>query len=164
MQYSETFKTKMIEKMLGPSGTSAHALSRESGVSKSALLRWRNLATGREMAGRRGARRTAEEKVRLVLAAAGCTEEQLGVFLRKEGLHESVLVELREEVLNAAVSGLRPKPRGMTKDQKRIAALEKELNRKEKALAETAALLVLRGKLNAFLSVDEEGDTPKRQG
>ena len=37
--------------------------------------------------------------------------------------------------------------------------LEKELRRKEKALAETAAILVLRKKLNAFFSAAEEGDT-----
>ena len=35
-------------------------------------------------------------------------------------------------------------------DQKRIRALEKELNRKEKALAEVAALLVLRKKAQAI--------------
>ena len=52
----------------------------------------------------------------------------------------------------------RPK-RGLSSEQKRIRQLEKELKRKEKALAEAAALLVLRGKVQAFLSGDEEGDT-----
>ncbi|MBV1880684.1 MAG: hypothetical protein KUG82_03585 [Pseudomonadales bacterium] len=41
-------------------------------------------------------------------------------------------------------------------DRKRIKALEKELNRKEKALAATAALLVLREKCNALWEKDEE--------
>lgn len=41
-------------------------------------------------------------------------------------------------------------------DKKRIKALEKELARKEKALAETAALLVLRKKFNAHFNLDEE--------
>jgi hypothetical protein len=41
--------------------------------------------------------------------------------------------------------------RAQTKaDKKRIRQLERELNRKEKALAEAAALLVLRKKLNAY--------------
>ena len=39
---------------------------------------------------------------------------------------------------------------------KRIKELEKELNRKEKALAETAALLVLREKYNALWEAKEE--------
>ena len=68
---------------------------------------------------------------------------------------------LIQEVEEAALRGLeasRPK-RGLSAEQKRIRELEKELKRKEKALAEAAALLVLRGKVRAFLSGDEEGDT-----
>jgi len=43
-------------------------------------------------------------------------------------------------------------------DRKRVRQLEKELRRKEKALAETAALLVLRKKLNAFYGEEPEDD------
>lgn len=45
-------------------------------------------------------------------------------------------------------------------DKKRIRQLEKELNRKEKALAETAALLVLRKKLSAFYEDESEEGYP----
>ena len=41
-------------------------------------------------------------------------------------------------------------------DKKRIKQLEKELKRKDAALAETAALLVLRKKLNAYWGEDED--------
>ena len=41
-------------------------------------------------------------------------------------------------------------------DKKRIKELERELNRKEKALAETAALLVLRKKFNAYWEGKED--------
>jgi hypothetical protein len=105
---------------------------------------------------------TAEEKLRLFEASAGLNEEQLGVFLRREGLHEAELQRLREEVKEAATERLRDRHRrkGLSPDQKRIRKLEKELARKEKALAEAAALLVLQGKVQAFLSAGEEGDTP----
>jgi hypothetical protein len=43
-------------------------------------------------------------------------------------------------------------------DQLKIKSLKKELLRKEKALAETAALLVLRKKLDAFWETDNEDD------
>ena len=67
---------------------------------------------------------------------------------------------MREEVEQAATEGLRAKGRrrGLSPEQKKIRLLEKELVRKEKALAETAALLVLRGKVQAFLAAEEEGD------
>jgi hypothetical protein len=51
---------------------------------------------------------------------------------------------------------------GATPEQKEIQRLRKELARKEKALAETAALLVLRGKWDAFLAEGEEGGTPEK--
>lgn len=41
-------------------------------------------------------------------------------------------------------------------DKKRIRELEREFKRKKKALAETAALLVLRKKLNALREENEE--------
>ncbi len=41
-------------------------------------------------------------------------------------------------------------------DQKRIRELERELQRKDKALAEAAALLILRKKLNALWGSDTE--------
>lgn len=43
-------------------------------------------------------------------------------------------------------------------DKKRIRELERELRRKDKALAETAAILVLRKKLNAYWGDDSEGN------
>ena len=169
MRYSLKFKEKMIEKMTGPSARAASALSREVGVHEGTLYRWLREAKVSSMTktkkGRgpgRGGRRSAEDKVRLVMEAAGLGDEELGTFLRREGLHEADLAGLREEVDKAAVEGLRPKKkrRGLSPEQKRIRQLEKELNRKDKALAEAAALLVLRGKVQAFIAMDsEEGDT-----
>jgi len=170
-RYSETFKTKMLEKMLGPGARSANALSRETGVSVSTLTSWRRAAVGgnvgkntSEQSAVPALRRTSDEKIRLVFESGGLSDEDLGGFLRREALHEADLVALRENVRDAAVQGYKPAPRGKSPEQKQIEALQKELNRKEKALAETAALLVLRGKLQAFLSGDEEGGTSGRQG
>ena len=63
-------------------------------------------------------------------------------------------------------NGVKPVPRPMTgtvgrtsvrrKDEKQILKLEKELRHKEKALAETAALLVLSKKLEAIWGDEEK--------
>jgi hypothetical protein len=58
---------------------------------------------------------------------------------------------------NAAAEA-RKKSRHPTPEQRRIKKLEKELKRKEKALAEAAALLVLRKKAEALFPSEEEGD------
>lgn len=166
MPYSAKFKEKMIAKMTGPNRRSATSLSKEVGIGQATLSRWLRAAKVTPMAkhkkGGRGPRHRrwpAEEKVRIVLAAAALGEDELGEFLRREGLHEADLERFREEVRAAATEGLRPKRRGLSPEQKKIRQLEKELARKEKALAEAAALLVLRKKAEAFFSGGEEGDT-----
>jgi transposase len=104
---------------------------------------------------------TAEEKLEAVLEAAALTEEELGAFLRRKGLHEAQLVEWRKAIL----AGLEKRPGGSKRsfETKRIRELERELRRKEKALAEAAALLVLQKKVQALWG-DEDGDTPPKKG
>jgi transposase len=162
VKHSEKFKEKMVAKMTGPSRMSANALSKECGVGQPTLSKWLRDARVPAMAKTKpsGSKRwTPEEKLRVVLAAAAAGDSGLGALLRREGLHESDLERLREEIQGAVVAGMRPAPRGESADAKRVKELEKELRRKEKALAETAAILVLRKKLSAFFSAAEEGDT-----
>jgi transposase len=165
MRYSEKFREKMVAKMAGPAGQSATSLSREVNVPQATLSRWLARAKVSGMSNGGGGRRkrwTPEDKLRVVLEAAAAGEDGLGALLRREGLHEADLERFREEVGEAALEGLRAKGRkrrgGLTAEQKRIRKLEKELKRKEKALAEAAALLVLRKKAEAFFLSEEEGD------
>ena len=103
---------------------------------------------------------TPDEKLRVVRAATALDEASLGALLRREGLHQADLSRFREEVLEAASEGFaaRSKRTGPTPDQKRVQSLEKELRRTEKALAEAAALLVLRKKVDALFPSEEEGE------
>jgi transposase len=168
MHYSESFREKMIVKMTGPNGRSANSLSMEVGVAQGTLSRWLRSAKVSPMSDRgsgRRKRRSPSEKIRIVMAAAAAGESGLGELLRREGLHEADIESFREEVLSAAAEGFdarRPKRRGLSPEQKELRAVKKELLRKEKALAETAALLVLRGKVQAFFGADEEGDMDDR--
>lgn len=170
MRHSLKFKEKMVEKMTGPRSRSANELSTEVGIAQGTLSRWLREAKMPPMskkkkasgASRRGRGRwSPEDKVRVVMEAAALSEEALGAFLRREGLHETDLTHFRAEVEKAATEGLQVKKRrkGLSPEEKELRALRKELARKNKALAETAALLVLRGKVQAFLTADEEGDT-----
>ena len=95
-----------------------------------------------------------------MLDAAALDEEELGALLRREGVHEAQLAEWRESALSGALQSLSGKTPRAAAPSKRERELERELRRKEKALAEAAALLVLRGKLEA-LSAEEGDDTQK---
>ena len=108
---------------------------------------------------------TAEDKLKAVLEAASLTEEELGAFLRRQGLHETHLRQWRSQMLEG-LHGPSPgkrKAAGKSPEAKKIRQLERELNRKEKALAEAAALLVLKKKAQAIWG-DEDDDTAGKNG
>ncbi len=176
MHYSDLFKNAMIQKMTGPAAISATALSRQVDVPQATLSKWLrragfassygfpNNAHGYgDMAKVKGPKRpndwSAEDKLKIVTEAASLDEEQLGAFLREKGLHLTHLEQWRMQVLEALQNR---SPKKITKskkdDTRRIRALEKELNRKDKALAEAAALLVLKKKVHDIWG-DEEDPT-----
>jgi transposase len=101
----------------------------------------------------------------VVLEAASLSEEDLGEFLRVKGLHQAQLDEWREQLTKAAagVFGSSGRTRKTSPEAKRIRELEKELRRKDKALAETAALLVLKKKVDAIWG-DVDDDTDPKNG
>ncbi len=171
MEYTDTIKARMVRRMLGPRAMTATALAMETGIAQSTLSRWLRRAstlTGqmeddpKVLAGEDGPRPrrpqdwTAAEKLRAVSETAGLGDEVLGEYLRRHGLHAETLEQWRADA-TAALE--RPTARRRpSAEAKRIKELERELRKKEKALAETAALLVLRKKANALWG-DGDDDT-----
>lgn len=176
MPYTEGFKARMIERMAGPEGISATALARDVGVAQATLSRWLRSARRVEAMGskkkkregrasERSRQRTAEDKLRIVLEASRLSDEELGAYLRAEGVHEARLRDWQAAVTEAATAALSPS-RGKAKtspEAKRVKELERELRRKEKALAEVAALLALKKKA-AEIWGDGDDDTDTRSG
>lgn len=159
----------MLSKALQPEANVSE-IARRAGIPKGTLFSWVAQASVEAMSSRgkkkRGRPRTsmkrsAEEKLRLLTEAAGLRDEELGAFLRKEGLHEADLAELRDVVLASLAPAKRS--HGLTPSQVELQRLKRELVRKEKALAETAALLVLSKKYRAIMG-DEDDDTGESNG
>ena len=93
-----------------------------------------------------------EEKLQIMLESSALSDKELGAFLRSKGLHEGMLKEWRALVKNA-LGGYKPrvkKSREHKEAEKKVRKLERELKRKDAALAETAALLVLKKKPRRF--------------
>jgi len=170
--YSKQFKLKMLRQMVGPNAKSAVQLARETGVCHSTISRWLQAANGVEVVSNKSKRKsdvprpkpekrpedwTAEEKLHAVLEAAGLADEELGAFLRERGLHEVHLKDWRETVLDS----LNQHQRAGKGENNRIRRLERELRRKDKALAEAAALLVLQKKAREIWG-DADDDTEPR--
>jgi len=173
-RHSAEFRAGVVRKM-SSSGVTVQALADELGLSPSLLFRWRRDAGMPDRVQhnddkpkhppRRAQDWTSDEKLAVVLEAQALTEDELGGFLRQRGLHEATLREWRESVLRGAraeLGGRGDKQVGAA-EAKRIRELERELARKDKALAEAAALLVLQKKFQALMGAVDD-DTEPRSG
>lgn len=173
MEYPEAFKKEMVHKMLGPRARATRELALETGVHQTTLSRWKREAVKLDDMSKRKIKskarrpddRTADEKLQLVLEASLLTEEELGEFLRRNGVREADLERWRQD----ALSGLTQK-KEMPAQSKELRELkravqkrDKEIHRKDKALAEAAALLVLQKKVRAIWG-DVDDDTEPRSG
>ena len=113
MTYTEGFKSNMVRKMACPNGISASALAKEVGVPQQSLSRWLRNANivdepgnssitkepGRTMSPKRPQDKSAEEKLKIVMEAETVAEDQLGAFLRRNGIHEAQLREWRGMII-----------------------------------------------------------------
>lgn len=104
----------------------------------------------------------AEEKLKIVLETANLSESELGEYLRKHGVHSVELERWREE----ALSGLKTEKRGrpkvdpeVTQLRKEKKTLKRELQKKEKALAEASALLVMKKKAELIWGAEEDDES-----
>jgi transposase-like protein len=155
--FSLSFKRKMITRLTGNNAVSARQLAGETGVSQETLSRWLREARRLPMMPKKKSKKpkswTVDDKVRLMAKAARLAGEELHTFLAGEGLS---LGELEAWRLALDEGG-----RASTATTKQIRKLERELARKEKALAEAAALLVLKKKVGAIWG-DEDDNTNDR--
>ena len=184
--YPQEFRESLVRRLTGPEPESTTELSEETGVHQTTLSRWVREAGGRSRLGgmakskKRTSKRTKvtskpaarrpqdfnpEEKLQILIEAAALDDDELGAYLRRKGIHEAQLEQWREAVTEAlAKAKTRPKVSQAQKAQKkRIQQLERELNRKEKALAEAAALLVLKKKVQEIWG-GEDDDTGGKSG
>lgn len=175
MNYSSGLKSRMVERMVGPDRVSATSLAKEVGISQATLSRWLREASIVKKMKRNGHVAQLQtvrpddippaEKFRLVMEASSLSDEELGAFLRRNGLHHSQLEQWRQRVEQAALGALdkpRKTRRGKSPEAKRVQQLERELDRKDKALAEVTALLALKKKLELlFGEGGDESTTPR---
>lgn len=161
--YSNEMKESLVARLCVPGGPSALQLSKDTGISQTALSRWKKQFGNRStLKKRRPEDWSAEEKLRAVFEAQGLDDDELGPFLRKNGLHSTDLEQWKEEALvDASNKKKRGRPR---KDPELVAAqeenkrLKRDLRRKEKALAEQTALVILQKKAQILWGKEEDDE------
>ena len=162
-RYAPERKAAVIQKMMPPHNTPIPELAAETGISDVTLYTWRKQARVEGIAvpgdGKNPEKWSSEDKFAIVLEAASLNEAELAEYCRRKGLYVEQIAAWRKACLQAnANSAAQAKAqREQTKqDRRHIKKLEQELRRKDKALAEAAALLVLQKKAQAIWGDGED--------
>jgi transposase len=148
--FSLAFRQQMVARLTGKDAVSAGQLAAETGLHQQTLSRWLQEASSLPLMPAKHPRRewSIEEKIRILAKASHLIGAELTDCLQRAGV---LAAEFEQWRLALGEDG-----RASLATMKRIRLLERELARKEKALAEAAALLVLKKKVNRLW--DDEGD------
>ena len=154
-RYGQAFKDRAVARLLPPQSAAVEWVAREVGIGTHTLER------GREDAQLRPARVqgwTAGSRLEAVITTAAMDVASKGAWCREHGMYP---VELDKWFASATAALTEPEearasPQATRQDKKRIKELERDLLRKDRALAETAALLVLSKKVTAIFNKAED--------
>ena len=160
--YSEEFKEQVVRKMMPPNAQSVAQISRDSGVSAQTLYNWRNQYRheGKVVPAdpSNPENWSGENKLAVVIESASLNEKQLSEYCRRKGLYPEQIARWKASAI-AGNEASRPLTKAemqtLKKERKKNRRLEKELSRKDKALAEAAALLILQKKAQAIWGESE---------
>jgi len=164
--HNQQLRAKVIQQALMPGAPTIAELARRVGLPHGTVWGWVRKARLHGVPSSkppsRPDDRTPEDKLRIVMAANGLSDEELGAFLRREGVHEADLNEWRRAMQEAALANLGGVRATERSDSKRIRELEAELRRKDKALAEAGALLLLQKKVRTIWGDADDDTKPKK--
>jgi len=171
-RHTPSFKMQAVEKALSRSaGVTLKEIVDELGIGSSTLGKWMKKARNNDLecirAGEKLSSRnqkkekrpqdwSLEERLEIVMACALLDEEKMNEYCRKQGVYAHHVKQWQLDFANGNASSEKANARQEMKNlRNENKALKKELNRKDKALAETAALLVLQKKAHAIWGNDE---------
>jgi len=162
-RYSAERKEAVLKKMLPPYNMTVTEVSREEGISEQTLYNWRKQAKqqGQVVPGSKPTpdHWSAETKFAVVMETAALSESELSQYCREKGLYPEQVHHWKAECMQGFQSSAQQQKtlkQQIKADRAKIKQLKRELREKEKALAETAALLVLRKKLHALWDHEDE--------
>jgi transposase-like protein len=151
-QRSEEFRRAAVEKLRSRGSRTVEEVARVVGVSSWSLYQWAKRYgndQGIVRRNRRPGERSAQEKLQAVIEFEGLEGEKQGEYLRREGLNSDHIAAWKKSMeagLESGGGGNQATRMERAQDKRTIKELEKELRRKDRALAETTALLVLKKK------------------
>lgn len=168
-KFSQSFKIQAVQKALNRSDSvSIPDIALSLGIARSTLQRWITEAREQKLESKTVGDNmmkqekkpqdwSTEERFNLILRCDGLEVEAINELCREQGIYPHHIKQWKEDFVTGNIAKKGHSKGAETKPLKQeIKALKKELNRKEKALAETAALLVLQKKVHDIWGTDED--------
>lgn len=162
-RYSDELKHKIMQRMMPPNNESVSQIARDSGLGEGTLYKWQKeaRANGGVFPGgeKESEKWSTRDKFAIVVETATLSEIELSEYCRAKGLFVEQIEAWRDACMQAnggvaeQATKLQKELRNKERENKNLA---RELKRKEAALAETAALLVLRKKARAIWGDPED--------
>ena len=163
MKYSKSFRNSILRKVLPPENRSVSSVAKENGIAVVTINSWLSkLKNGTldieddEDVPVKG--RNMNEKLNLLLDYQKVPPEAEGEWLRQNGLHSEHLTLFKQEISELMIDKADEKDRRIRELEKQLKETKKELNRKNDALAEMAALMILKKKLDSICDSPKDGD------
>lgn len=161
-QYSAEFKEKLLAKVFSPNAPSRLELARRANIPYPTLVTWITMSKKKQKVkfknhSIRPKDKTAEAKFQAVSDTLQMTEEERGAYCRKHGFYTHHLEEWKKQIftgLETTCSKEQKKENNKVVDE--IKKLNRDLHRKDKALAEVSALLILKKKADLLWGVHED--------
>lgn len=162
-KYTEEYKVAIVRRMMPPGSESVIEISQETGVTTNTLYTWRKQcrAKGVVMPGKKEKAESwsSERKFEEVVRTYTMNEAEISEYCRKSGLYPEQIASWRQacKKANARAGEVEKSQRSAVRqEKKKVKELSRELRRKEKALAEAAALLILKKKADALWGDHED--------
>lgn len=164
MAYPKELKNSIIAKILPPNSKSVKEIHQESGIPIGTLKKWKSDARKKgfsaPVSGQKSEQWSTRDKFLIVVETSTLNETELSEYCRKKGLYVEQVKTWQDNCMQAnggVAKKLKLVKCSVKEKEEELKALKKELQRKESALAETAALLVLRKKADAIWGGPEGG-------
>ena len=153
MKYSKSFRNAILKKVLPPENRSAYSVAKEAGIAVVTINSWlANLKDGKLTVEQDGDdpvnERSMKEKFDLLLEHQNLPGESEGEWLRQKGLHSEHVSLFRQELTSLMTNKSDEKDNRIRELEKQLKQQQKELQRKDSALAEVVAILTLKKKLD----------------
>jgi transposase len=155
VRFSPEFKQSVVQKIATPGGPSATQMAKNLGVHYTSIYAWvKDHANTASM--KKSKEWTPEAKLEAIIKTATMSENELGEYLRANGLHSAEIEQWKQDFYGAQKSAGRPKvDPELVQLRSEKKELSKDLKRKDSALAEMAARIVLLKKSRLIWGDDE---------